>query len=142
MAADLRIRHSSISNYRSGFSQAAPHVIERMARDIGENPAAWVALVESERARDAEDRRTWARIAKQLGLAAALVIAALPYESHAGTGDISRNTADAVYYVSRGAKNSDSRRGRFARLLDRLVSSLLTRLNGCDHAPRPAAVLA
>jgi len=75
MAMELGIKPTSIGNYLSGFSQAAPHVIAKMARDLGENEMAWCALVESQRARDAADRKTWAKIAKQLGAAACLVIA-------------------------------------------------------------------
>ncbi|WP_408953715.1 DUF3693 domain-containing protein [Lysobacter sp. Hz 25] len=74
IARDLGIRATSISNYRAGTSQAAPHVISKMARDLGENEAAWLALVESERSKDAEDRKTWARLARQLGAAAAVFL--------------------------------------------------------------------
>jgi len=59
MAHELGVKPTAISNYRSATSQAAPHVIEKMCRELGENSAGWLALVESERARDATDRRTW-----------------------------------------------------------------------------------
>ena len=77
IAVELGVKPTSISNYRVGTSQAAPHVIEKMARDIGESPAAWLALVESERARDAADRKAWLKVARQLGAAAALAVVAL-----------------------------------------------------------------
>jgi 2-hydroxychromene-2-carboxylate isomerase len=72
IAAALDVKPTAIANYRSNFSQAAPHVIAKMARDLGENEAAWLALVESERARNATDRKAWARVARSLFGAAAL----------------------------------------------------------------------
>lgn len=90
IARELGVRSTSISNYRAGTSQAAPHVISKMARDLGENEAAWMALVESERAKDAEDRKTWARLARQLGAAAAVFLmlssVALPAPANTGEG--------------------------------------------------------
>ncbi|KAB8191344.1 helix-turn-helix domain-containing protein, partial [Lysobacter maris] len=77
LAKELGVGQTSISNYKVGVSQAAPHVISKMARDLGESEAAWLALVESERARDGEDRRAWARIARQLGAAASIAVVAL-----------------------------------------------------------------
>ena len=77
IAHELGLKPGAISNYRAAVSQAAPHIIEKMARDIGENPAGWLALVESERARDAEDRRTWARLARSFGAAATVAAVAL-----------------------------------------------------------------
>jgi len=77
MALELGIKPTSIGNYLSGFSQAAPHVIAKMARDLGENELAWISLVESERARDAADRKVWARLARSLGMAACLTVAVL-----------------------------------------------------------------
>lgn len=77
IAIELGVKQTAISNYKVGVSQAAPHVIAKMARDLGENEAAWLALVESERARDASDRRAWLKVARQLGAAAALAVVAL-----------------------------------------------------------------
>lgn len=77
IALELGVKQTTISNYKVAVSQAAPHVIEKMARDLGENAAAWLALVESERAKDAGDRRTWARVARQLGVAATLAAVTL-----------------------------------------------------------------
>ena len=74
---ELGVKQTSISNYKVGLSQAAPHVVEKMAKDLNENPAAWLALVESERAKDAGDRRTWARVARQLGVAAVVTLCAV-----------------------------------------------------------------
>lgn len=86
IAIELGVKRTSIANYRAGTSQAAPHVISKMARDIGDNPAAWLALVESERARDANDRKAWAAVARQLGAAAAvaaITLCAMPTHAKA-----------------------------------------------------------
>lgn len=48
-----------------------------MARDCGDDPFVWIALVEAERARTTDDRRTWAELAKRLGAAAAVAAVAL-----------------------------------------------------------------
>lgn len=80
IALELDVKPTAIANYRAGVSQAAPHVISKLAADLGENELAWLALVESERARNGSDRRTWARMARQLGAAAAIaVVALLPF---------------------------------------------------------------
>lgn len=83
-ARALGVKPAAVNNWTRGISQAAPHLVERMAKDLGENPGRWLAQVESERSKDADDRRTWAALAKQLGAAAAVVLAvALPYDATA-----------------------------------------------------------
>ena len=80
----LGVTGNPISNYRAGLSQAEAHVIERMARDIGDDPLKWLALVESERARRPADKKAWAAAARRLGAAAALacvLLTALPAHS-------------------------------------------------------------
>ncbi len=95
IAIEFGLKPSAVSNYKVGLSQAAPHVVEKMAKDLNENPAAWLALVESERAKDAGDRRTWARVARQLGVAAVVTLCAVvtpgksaPLASSASTVDV------------------------------------------------------
>ena len=126
-ARALGIKPAAVNNWTRGISQAAPHLVARMAKEIGEDPGKWLALVESERSRDAEDRRTWAALAKQLGAAAVVVLAvALPWPSKAAV--IDQDEADAAVYIMRN-------------WLRRLVAQFasMTRRFGAVHA---SAVLA
>ncbi len=63
---------SSVTWWKKG-QNAGADVIERMAEDLGENPAAWAALAMKEQSKG-ETARAWARIARQLGAAACLII--------------------------------------------------------------------
>lgn len=80
-AAALGTKPSTVNNWLRGVSQAAPAYIRKMADDLGEQAAGWVLLVESERARDAADRKALAALAKSLGVAAAVALCAIatPY---------------------------------------------------------------
>lgn len=86
---------TSIANYRSGYSQAAPHAVRALALAIGEEPAGWMALVESERVRSADDRRAWAAIAKTFGMAAGVLLAVFCYAPGAGATPASRAESDS-----------------------------------------------
>ena len=68
----LGVSGQAIANYRAELSQATPAVIAKMAGDLGENPAQWLAQVEAERARNDGDRKAWAAVARKLGAAAAV----------------------------------------------------------------------
>ena len=99
-ARALGIKPAAVNNWTRGISQAAPHLVARMAKEIGEDPGKWLALVESERSRDAEDRRTWAALAKQLGAAAVVVLAvAHPAVSVGAEKTFNIKGLQAVYYV-------------------------------------------
>lgn len=80
-AAALGTKPSTVNNWLRGVSQAAPAYIRKMADDLGEQAAGWVLLIESERARDADDRKALAALAKSLGVAAAVALCAIavPY---------------------------------------------------------------
>lgn len=71
-------------------------VIERMANDLGENAGALIAQAMAESAKG-DAARTWARLAKRLGAAAALVLAvALPYRADAATSGTQAEPAHAL----------------------------------------------
>lgn len=76
-ALALEVSRQAASRWRNGLAQAEPHTIARMAKDIGEDPGAWMALVEAERAKSSEDRKAWMALARQLGAAAAVAAVAL-----------------------------------------------------------------
>lgn len=65
------------SNWKNGHNAAA-HVVERMAKDLGEDPTAHIIAVFQETAKG-PDARTLQRMAKRLGYGAVLAVAlALP----------------------------------------------------------------
>lgn len=76
-AKALGTKPSTVNNWLQGVSQAAPSYITQMAFDLGQDGAGWVLLIESERARDAKDRKALAALAKQLGMAASVALCAI-----------------------------------------------------------------
>ena len=80
-ALALNITRQAVSRWRNELSQAEPALVWQMAEEAGEDAGAWLALVESERARSEADRAAWRNIAKRLGAAAATlaVVALLPH---------------------------------------------------------------
>ncbi|MDG2518414.1 hypothetical protein [Lysobacter soli] len=85
-ALALEVSRQAASRWRNGLAQAEPHTIARMAREIGQDAGAWMALVEAERAKSAEDRKAWIALARQLGAAAAIAcFAVMPLLSQAAS---------------------------------------------------------
>lgn len=84
-AARLRISQPTISNWRARRSHAAPALAGKMARELEENVALWCAAIEVERAHNADDRKVWEQIVRQLSMATAamlvLAIGALPWQA-------------------------------------------------------------
>lgn len=117
----LGVSHGAAVHWKAGRNADAD-VIERMARDLGENAGALVAQAMAEQTKG-EAARTWARIAKQLGAAAALVLAvALPWRV---------NDAD-------GVKLNDGRDVHYAQWLRRLAAWFATmgrRIGGFNASP-------
>lgn len=99
-AQTLGVTRGSPSNWRHGRSHAAPALVQRMASDIGQDAGAWLALVESERATTAADRKAWASLARQLGAAAtvaAVALIATPLATVKAQGvDAERSTAICI----------------------------------------------
>lgn len=93
-AKALHIKQPTISGWRSGRSHAAPALAGKMAKDLGENIALWCAAIEVERAHNADDKKVWQQILRQLTTAAAVVILALgllPFQALASTQPIDFN---------------------------------------------------
>lgn len=77
-ASDLGTARQTVQNWKDGRNGDA-HFIERMAKDLGEDPVPVILEAFSEAARDAEARRTLQRLAKRFrGPALALALGALP----------------------------------------------------------------
>ena len=99
-AKGLHISQTTVSGWRKGRSHAAPGLAARMAKDLGENIALWCAAIEVERAHNADDRRAWEQILRQLTAAAAMVILVLgllPFQAVASTQPIDFNGENTHY---------------------------------------------
>lgn len=98
-------------------------VIERMANDIGENAGELIAQAMAEQAKG-EAAKTWARLAKQLGAAAAVVLAvALPYDAKAATAP--QAEPESAMYIMRNR----------LRRLAAWIATMGRRLGGCHASP-------
>lgn len=74
IATRLRIRQSTVSNWRAGRAHPDAESIEKMAKAIGEPVGPWLASIEAERARSPANRMVWLRLAATLGAALALAL--------------------------------------------------------------------
>jgi len=78
----LGLSHGAPHLWRTGRNGSAA-VIERMAKDLGEDPVPVILQAFAEAARDAEDKRTLGRLAKRLGAACWALVALMPLLSAA-----------------------------------------------------------
>lgn len=78
---------SAVSNWRHGRSHAAPALANKMATEAGLDAGQWLALIEADRARSEEDKKTWRLLARRLGAAAAVAVALLPLHPEASPGN-------------------------------------------------------
>lgn len=77
-ASDLGTARQTVQNWKDGRNGEA-HFIERMAKDLGEDPVPVLLEAFAEAARDAEARRALQRLAKRFrGAALACALGALP----------------------------------------------------------------
>lgn len=76
-AETLGVSHGAPHHWKNGRN-AAPAVIEKMAKDLGEDPTVTILQAFAEAATDAADKRTLGRLARSLG-AAVLALVVLPY---------------------------------------------------------------
>lgn len=87
-AAALGVSHAGPAQWRAGRNGSAA-VIERMAKDLGEDPVPVILQAFAEAARDAEDKRTLGRLARRLGAACVALLALAPWmmpsNAHAAT---------------------------------------------------------
>jgi len=85
VAARLRIRQSTVSNWRAERAHPDAESIEKMAEAIGEPTGPWLAQIEADRARTPAGRKVWLRLAATLGTALAIAVVALPHVASAAT---------------------------------------------------------
>jgi hypothetical protein len=77
-ASDLGTARQTVQNWKDGRNGDA-HFIERMAKDLGEDPVPVILEAFAEAARDAQAKRTLQRLAKRFrGAALAVALGALP----------------------------------------------------------------
>lgn len=78
-AARLGVSHGAPHHWRQGRN-AGVTVLERMAKDLGEDAVPYYLAAMAEASKDAEDKRTLARMAKKLAASSlALLLALMPY---------------------------------------------------------------
>lgn len=65
-AVALGLRRQAISNWRQRGSQGEPATIAKMARDIGQEPAIWLAKAEGSKSKADADKKAWAAVVKKL----------------------------------------------------------------------------
>lgn len=105
-AEALGTARQTVQNWKEGRNAEA-HFIERMAKDLGEDPVPVILEAFAEAARDAEARRALQRLAKRFrGAALALALGALPLMSPSA----SQARPDGLTRYSLCALRSASRR--------------------------------
>jgi len=99
LATVFGLHRQAISKWRNGEAYPSQDHIAQLADLAGEDPAAWLVRVQAEREQGAAGE-AWRRLARQLGAAAALALAAaLPYHgSEAGVNPAKLN-ADNLYIM-------------------------------------------
>lgn len=81
-AADgLGVTRAAVSLWRQGRNGNAA-LVERMAKDLGEDPVPVILQAFAEAARDAEDRKTLGRLARKLGAACLALFVLAPMLSN------------------------------------------------------------
>jgi len=71
--AALGLERQAATYWKSGRNAEA-HIIERMAIDLGEEPAGYILAANAEKVRNSDERTTLLRTAKRLGYAALLFL--------------------------------------------------------------------
>lgn len=85
LAEHFGLNRQSVSKWRKGDAYPSQDHITELAEMAGENPIQWLVAIQAEREKG-KAGKAWSLLAKQLGAAAALVLAvALPYDAKAAT---------------------------------------------------------
>ena len=99
-ASELGLTKGSVYNWRERDGNAEIHIVERMAKDLGEDPATVIIEVFKESQRSDEAKKTLQRLAKRLTGTSLLVLAlACPMRSEAQTVGFSAHPVCAVYIM-------------------------------------------
>ena len=111
----LNVSHGAPHHWRQGRNGSAA-VIERMAKDLGEDPVPVILQAFAEAARDAEDKRTLGRLARRLGAACVALLALAPWMMPSSAHAASEGHAEAPRLI------------HYAQSVMRAVIAALTRL--------------
>lgn len=96
----LKVSPQAVNNWRTRDGNAEAHVIERMANDLGRDPIPYILQAFSEAAKDAEARRTLAKMAKKLAAnSMALLLALMPYFAPTNADANESGSARYIHYA-------------------------------------------
>lgn len=121
-AAKLGLSHGAPHLWRTGRNGSAA-VIERMAKDLGEDPVPVILQAFAEAARDAEDKRTLGRLARRLGAACVALLALAPWMMPSSANAATEGNEEAPRLI------------HYAQLVRRAVRLILARWRSLT-APR------
>lgn len=79
-----------ISLWRKGHAPMPADRVTELCAIAHEDAASWLVLIAAEQSTGAT-HRAWEKVIQRLGIAAALVLAVLPYQAPAGDGATSQN---------------------------------------------------
>ena len=104
-ARALHVHVSTITPWKLHGRNGSAAVIERMAKDLGEDPVPVILQAFAEAARDADDKRTLGRLARRLGAACVALLALAPLMMHsspaeaAGGQNAAREPVQLIHYA-------------------------------------------
>lgn len=116
----LRLKPSSISNYRQGVRHAEADTVRRLAEELGEDADVMLVRVQIERETQREKRDAWKHVLARISTAAALFLAvymSMPSAKAATTNVLHSANVIDIAHVSR----------RLARILLTFMQELFRR---------------
>jgi predicted transcriptional regulator len=101
VAEDLGITRAAISSYRRGLSHADDRIAVLLADAIGVDRLKTIARINADRAKKAEDRAFWKRIATAAGVVLA-VYTSMPNAAVLASQNLHKETVVDIAHHSRG----------------------------------------
>ena len=89
----LKLKPSSVSNYRQGVRHAEPETVRRLAEELGEDVAVMMLRVQIERETQKDRRDAWTKVLARISTAATICLAvytSIP-SAHGKPGQIGHN---------------------------------------------------
>lgn len=126
----LNVSHGAPHHWRQGRNGSAA-VIERMAKDLGEDPVPVILQAFAEAARDAEDKRTLGRLARRLGAACVALLALAPCMMPSSAHAAAQGHAEATRLIH----YAQSLRSAVRSILARCRSLIAPRLQPMNLEP-------
>lgn len=131
----LSLHPTALTPWKQGRN-GSPAVIERMAKDLGEDPVGVVLQAFAESARDAEDKRALGRLARRFGAACLALLALFPLmlPSNAQAIQVGHSESPGIYIMRNGLIHSINRALQYLR--DFLMESFKCSLIASSQASR------